>query len=221
MRDPSGELPHRFHFVRLPQQSFGFQPGLLLGFELPGAFLDAFLERLGERPQLNEAALYLCYIGTDAYDPGRLAAIVEDDVARFHPAQRLIASPDDPELGIPLGRPFGKRILDEMNDPRHILLEEALEPALVTTVEFGEAIERKQLGREADRARLYVPFEKPELPCLLGKAQKFLGILSRWRHLRVFDQLDFGFQLFRPFAGVCPNARYPSPQATASHRPLP
>ena len=147
VRNAAGELPDRFHLLGLTQQLFGLDACFVLDFEFAGALLDGVFERFGKGSELSERTLSFRYVDTDAYDAYRATVrVVKQVIARLHPSQFAVARAHDAKFTVHLPLPRGKRGIEQVGDPRHVLTEDALEPRFVTPVEPGQAVQRKEPG---------------------------------------------------------------------------
>ena len=173
--DAAGELTDDFHLLRLAEQFLRLHAGFVLGFQLARALPDAFFQGLGESAQLRAGALSFGHVDVDADHAHRTPlGVVEHDAARLHPNQGAVRL-DDAELGLHLARLRGERVLHQIDDAGLVLAIDAVEPALIASVELDEAVERDEFRREPHRPGLHLPLEDAEASRLLGEVQQFVA----------------------------------------------
>src|SRR6185436_8163643 len=130
-----------FHFLRLTKRLLGLLAGFVFGIELPRAFLDRSLERLGELAQLEHFALALRDVDADADDPDGLSRrVVEGQAPRMDPAQLVVALPYDAELKLEFRYLLFKGGCDRVAQADRVVAINGGDPAVVTPVECRKPV---------------------------------------------------------------------------------
>ena len=129
-------------------------------------------QRFGKGSELRERALAFRYVDTDPDDAhGATIRVVKQVIARLHPSQLAVARAQDAKFALHLPLLRGERGIEPVGDPPHVFTEDAFEPGFITPVELGQAVQRKEPGRESHHPDLHLPLEYADAAGLLRQSQ--------------------------------------------------
>ena len=181
MGHAAGELSHGLHFLRLAEQFLGLSARLVFRVAFRAAVSGRSPPGFPQtRALLDVRPFAFGRVDADTHQPLRASvAIVKDDAAPFHPAQRGIVLPNNAKLLDDLGFPCVERALEGMLYTQHVLAKNKSKPGFITTIEIAQPVQGLQIGREPNLPGLHLPFEDPESSGLLRQGKQLFAFLHR------------------------------------------